>query len=226
MNLSQAIENLRAVVTQLAQAALSDDKTLLGNFLDLSEQGKLFDSGSTPLNIVVFGDLNRFKALNDSFGHDAGDEAIQLVGNKLHALVTEEMKGAEAFRRSGDEFVVLMKTEHLEKFLSAADGFAGVKFRFENQELSAAMSFGYAESDGTAGFGELIKRSELACQSAKRQGDGVCIKWTDELESNKYREFRKIECKGCGAITSCDIPDKSKFSAPRICPCCERPFSS
>lgn len=224
MNLSEAIEHLKLAVTQIATVALSDDKTPLGNFLALSEHGKLFNSGESSSNIVIFGDLNKFKALNDTYGHDVGDEAIQQVGLKLQSLL-EDPKEIQAFRRSGDEFVVLTTTAYLEKFLAAAESFAGLNFNFENQSLSVAMSFGYAESDGEASFGELIKRAELACQAAKRQGDGVCVEWTSELEKEKYREFRKIECKVCGAIISCDVPDKSQFPSPKICPCCEQSIS-
>ena len=221
MNLSQAIENLQRVVEQITVAALSDDKTPLGNFLALSEHGKLFDAGQSPSNIIIFGDLNKFKALNDTYGHDAGDEAIQQVGLKLQEILTGA-PGAIGFRRSGDEFVILTTATYLERFLSLAETFAGLSFNFENQPLSVSMSFGYAESDEETSFGELIKRAEIACQAAKRMGDGVLVGWTSDIESEKYKEFRKIECKTCGAIISCDIPDKSMFPFPKVCPCCEQ----
>jgi diguanylate cyclase (GGDEF)-like protein len=225
MNLSDAIENLRIVVTQITTAALSDDKTPLGNFLALSEQGKLFNTGESSSNIVIFGDLNRFKALNDAYGHDVGDEAIQQAGLKLQGLLEENPKEIQAFRRSGDEFVVLTTSAYLEKFLEATESFAKLNFNFENQNLSVAMSFGYTESDGEASFGDLIKRAESACLAAKRRGDGVCVEWTADLEKEKYHEFRKIECKGCGAIVTCEVPDKSEFPLPKVCPCCEKSIS-
>lgn len=68
-------------------------------------------------------DVNHFKAINDQFGHTAGDDAIRALGGILSEITTERNT---AFRLSGDEFVLLSAdlsredTEHLIRELQAA----------------------------------------------------------------------------------------------------------
>jgi diguanylate cyclase (GGDEF)-like protein len=54
---------------------------------------------------VMFIDLNGFKAVNDTHGHDVGDKVLKGVGSRLQAIVRA---GDTVSRRSGDEFLLLM----------------------------------------------------------------------------------------------------------------------
>src|SRR5215211_1126531 len=114
MNLQEAIsalesvkEALESAVKEVVAAALSDDKTPLPNALALRAAASRVGTGGDNPDVVIFGDLNRFKGLNDQFGHIVGDAAIRFVGVLIASLVVKECK-AQAFRSSGDEFVILL----------------------------------------------------------------------------------------------------------------------
>lgn len=224
MNLSEAIQELENFVEKFRIAVFADDKTPLPNALALREESVFIDNGTSEFNIIIFGDLNRFKGLNDLYGHDAGDIAIREAGTLLHEIVNEILH-CKAFRTSGDEFVCLLTTNSIDKFLQFLADFAEINFLYEKKPLKTAMSFGYAISDKKTSFTDLLGRAELACQSAKITGDGICVKWTEELERDVPTNLRS-RCQKCGAGIVCNIPKQSLFQKLRFCPCCGETLQS
>ncbi len=222
MNLRETIEQLGQAVEEVKQAAVVDDKTSLKNALALRDESVLIDRGESGFDVIVFGDLNRFKTLNDAHGHDAGDVAIREVGERIRRTVIERWK-AKAFRLSGDEFVILLKRNLIKKFLQETSSFAEILFSHGEESLKTAMSFGYAISDGKTNFNDLLKRAETACQNAKNQGDGICIKWTKAVQRNALVSFR-VRCQTCGATINCDVPKQNAPAQLKRCPCCEKPL--
>jgi diguanylate cyclase (GGDEF)-like protein len=218
MSLDEAIVQLEKLIGEVRQASLIDDKTPLGSLLALRQEGRLINTGASEFSVVVFGDLNDFKNLNDEFGHEAGDIAIRSVGEALHEEFAKDLEG-KAFRQSGDEFVILFKQEYLHGFLSRVPSFGKVHFSHKQEKLSTAMSFGYALSDGKTSFEDLLERAEVACLHAKGQGNGCCIEWTESIKANPL--VRLIgKCERCNARITCNVP---KHEAPlklKICPCC------
>jgi diguanylate cyclase (GGDEF)-like protein len=96
---------------QLRYDAIHDQLTGLPNRIQLRNrlQQLLQDShGETEYFAVFFLDLNRFKAVNDTLGHSAGDELLILVGQRLQACLRETDL---LVRFGGDEFVIIV--EHL-----------------------------------------------------------------------------------------------------------------
>lgn len=219
MNLREAIEQLGQVVEDIKQAVVVDDKTPLKNALALRDESVLIDRGESEFDVVVFGDLNRFKTLNDVHGHDAGDVAIRVVGERMRQTIIERWK-AKAFRQSGDEFVILLRRNLIKRFLQETSSFAEILFTHREESLKTAMSFGYAVSDGKTNFNDLLKRAEVACQSAKNQGDGICIKWSKAIERNALVSFRE-RCQKCGAKINCDVPQQNAPGKLKRCPCCD-----
>jgi diguanylate cyclase (GGDEF)-like protein len=86
------------------ELALTDPLTGLGNRRHFEERlrGELdrADTGAGPLSLVLI-DLDRFKTVNDRFGHEAGDQLLRAVAACLR-------QGGEAFRFGGDEFALLL----------------------------------------------------------------------------------------------------------------------
>lgn len=224
MNLPEAINALEQAVGEVAKAALSDDKTPLGNSFALSQAASFVGAGGDNPDIVIFGDLNRFKGLNTQFGHIVGDAAIGYVGGLILELLVDGCQ-AKAFRRSGDEFVILLSGEALEKFKRIAASFASCSFEFEGDIRKTAMSFGYAKSEGAIGFNDLLYRAETACQIAKRVGDGACVEWTEETEREAVENLRD-RCMTCDATITCIVPRQTAPKDRRMmcCPCCGKPL--
>jgi diguanylate cyclase (GGDEF)-like protein len=91
MNLDEAIEGLEKLVAEVRSASLTDDKTRLGSALALRQEARLMNEGVSEFDVIIFGDLDDFKHLNDLHGHDAGDVAINKVGEVIHKLIVEDL---------------------------------------------------------------------------------------------------------------------------------------
>lgn len=89
MSLDEAIGRLEKLIAEVRQASLIDDKTPLGSLLALRQEGRLINAGLSKFRVVVFGDLNDFKSLNDEFGHEAGNIAIRSVGETLQESIAK-----------------------------------------------------------------------------------------------------------------------------------------
>lgn len=219
MNLDEAIEQLQKITAQVRQASLTDEKTKLGSALALRHEESLINEGTSEFNIVVFGDLNDFKHLNDVYGHEAGNVAISEAGETIQKIIIEALQ-ARAFRPSGDEFVILLKQRMIEEFLSATPSFGNIVFLYKEKELRTAMSFGYAVSDGKTSFSDLLERAESACQHAKVQGDGACVEWTEDIKLNPLVRLPG-RCLKCGAKIICNVPANNAPVKIVRCPCCD-----
>lgn len=223
-HLPEAIRQLVVAVENLAHAARLDDKTVLGNSAALNEDAPQIGRSPEKPDVIVFGDLNRFKQINDQFGHAAGDAALRYAGRLIDTFFVQGCK-ARAYRRSGDEFILVVEKAKLGMFLEKAPvAFQSCSFMLNDQELRFSMSFGYActDADGATDFPTLLDRAEQACLVAKARGAGTCVEWTSELASQAIVPIR-TRCQGCNTTISCDIP--AAHAPPsgklRICPVCE-----
>jgi len=224
LQLTQALSVLQEAVESIRQAALTDDKTPLGSALAL-QQTFSSTADESSFAIVIFGDLNRFKRLNDQYGHTAGDAAIRHVGTMIEDIFVKGYD-ALAFRQSGDEFVILLRREFLDSFKTATRNFAHCGFEFEGEQIETAMSFGYAVRQVEIDFDTLLKRADTACQAAKRTGDGSYIEWTDEIENESFVPLRNVPCPNCRTLITCDIPRQHSQHEINICPVCSTSLTS
>jgi diguanylate cyclase (GGDEF)-like protein len=217
MSLAEAIDQLGELAAEIKRAAFTDDKTPLKSALALQQEERLSASEGQPY-VVVFGDLDDFKHLNDDHSHEAGDVALQVIGETIRDIVIDPLKG-RAYRRSGDEFVIVLEQEALKDFLAHVPSFRGIPFRYKTEVLETGMSLGYAIADGKASFDELMLRADAACQIAKRPGENPCVKWTEDINTNPLVRIGGW-CPACMAKTSCTLP---KHNAPPkliSCPNC------
>lgn len=114
-------------------------------------------------------DLDRFKGINDSLGHNVGDSLLKMVAGRLRMCVRES---DTLSRIGGDEFVIVLRLVSDEDGISnAASKILSVisePFRFEDQELYLTASVGIAvyPTDGTDAH-TLLKHADLAMYQAK-----------------------------------------------------------
>ncbi|MFB9994510.1 EAL domain-containing protein [Deinococcus oregonensis] len=161
---------------ELERLALYDALTNLPNRLLLSERvGAALKSAAQQGKQVMLGvlDLNKFKAVNDTHGHQTGDLLLQQVAQRLIGAVDP---GHTVARTGGDEFVVLMPGvndqemyEVAERLLQAFDD----HFYLDGIELSMRPSLGLARYPQDASdMAGLLERADHAMYRAKARGSG------------------------------------------------------
>ena len=167
---------IQAQNRQLEEIALTDALTGLPNrrAIDLWAARQVHAAARHDFSIwVVMADLDHFKKVNDSYGHEAGD--IVLKGF-AEILQTNSRRSNMCGRMGGEEFLLILT--HLErKNITIAierirKQFESREFRFDNQTFSATASFGIAGFRGLAppDFSVFLSRADAALYSAKHKG--------------------------------------------------------
>ncbi|WP_421621126.1 GGDEF domain-containing protein [Alkalilimnicola ehrlichii] len=166
-----------AVRFQQAEAASRKDSlTGLQNRRALEEalarEVSLAHRHGHPLSLMVV-DLDRFKAINDTYGHRVGDEALC----RLAALLQENCRGGDlVFRYGGDEFVVLMAhtvaagAVRSGQRLLARMARETLAIGESGEKLGLRASAGVAELEPEEGGEGLFYRADMALLRAKRYG--------------------------------------------------------
>ena len=161
---------------QLEEMALTDALTSLPNrrAVDLwaSRQISAASRHGFPLWVTMC-DLDHFKKINDTFGHDAGDAVIKAFAEVLRVNTRQSNICA---RLGGEEFLMILT--HIDKaqvtiaIERVRERFAALKFDFEGKSASATASFGVAGYTGGAApdLNSLLVRADKALYSAKNRG--------------------------------------------------------
>lgn len=89
-----------------ARAARTDMLTGLPNRRAMTECARRFDSGNLELSALALMDLRKFKSVNDTYGHAAGDHLLTEISRRILAVLPKQ---ADFFRIGGDEFIILMR---------------------------------------------------------------------------------------------------------------------
>lgn len=168
-------DELRANVTQSIELSVTDSLTGLHNrrYLDSHLQA-LFDravSRDRPLSVLI-ADLDRFKTINDTHGHDAGDSVLKEFASRLRKSV----RGMDlACRYGGEEFVVVMPDTDPEVAQVVAERIrsetAGAAFNTASGPVEVTVSVGLSTLQGRSdAIPELMKRADNALYEAKNGG--------------------------------------------------------
>ena len=133
---------------------------------------------------VMFIDLDRFKQVNDTGGHAAGDA---LLRDLAHQLVAQVRKSDTVARMGGDEFAVLLSQcplsqarEIAEKLRAAVDGY---RLAWEGHSFSVGTSIGLVAVDASyTASADVLRAADEACYTAKQRGRN-CVAVFDEMEA-------------------------------------------
>lgn len=176
---------LRAAHEKARAAALEDELTGLHNrraFFEFGEQ--LLNQSArhhTPLTLIMM-DLDHFKAINDTHGHDAGDEVLRQVSALLQARIRDCDIVA---RMGGEEFAVLLPETGLEMARTLAERLLGLlqelTVHHGGQRISPSASFGISLlGSRDRRLEDLLSRADRALYQSKNQGRGRVNLGTDE----------------------------------------------
>jgi diguanylate cyclase (GGDEF)-like protein len=193
-SITYAIERKRAEV-QLAHQALHDQLTNLPNralFYDRLGQALTRLERHNSALAVIFCDLDRFKVVNDSLGHGAGDRLLVDVAARLSGVLRA---GDTAARFGGDEFVVLCEdiagepqaiqiAERLSEALRAP-------FQLGDDEVFVHTSVGIAlAGDADARPEALIRDADAAMYRAKERGGGTYEVFDDAMRARAVHRLQ------------------------------------
>lgn len=197
--------------------ALHDPLTGLANRILLSDHGQQAiwrcDRSEHAL-AVLFIDLDRFKSINDSLGHDIGDEVLASVGRRLEAALRE---GDTLARIGGDQFVCLLPdiaarqdalrvANKLLAELSLPVEVAGHQFN-----IGASIGVSAYPSDGRS-FDDLIVRADRAMLWAKRAGGNLVRFFTAAMMAEINRQL-EMEARLSAAIEGGEL---EVFYQPKV----------
>jgi len=174
---SREIDALRAKNEAIRQESLTDALTNLSNrkHFDerLNEAKETADRTGEPL-CVIMADVDRFKAFNDMWGHQTGDQVLRLVA----ACFSDNIKGRDtAARYGGEEFAVILPDTTIanacllaEQLRRNVQGKKIVK-RSTGETLGAiTVSLGVAQMKAGEHLADLLRRADQCLYSAKRSG--------------------------------------------------------
>jgi diguanylate cyclase len=192
-SINYAIERKRAEV-ELAHQAMHDALTGLPNralFYDRLGQAlnRVGRQGSAVA--VLFLDLDRFKLINDSLGHGAGDKLLVSVAERLAGVLRA---GDTAARFGGDEFVILCEDVSGERqAIAIAERIAAeldAPFVIDSDEVFAHTSVGIALATEPGARPEaLIRDADAAMYRAKERGGGVYEVFDDAMRERAVRRM-------------------------------------
>ncbi|MDP2830140.1 MAG: EAL domain-containing protein [Sulfuricellaceae bacterium] len=128
---------------------------------------------------LMFMDLDRFKIVNDSCGHAAGDELLRQVAGVISAMGRDTDIVA---RVGGDEFAVLVPDCPMEQAIRLADdirrGVEAIRFHWQGQTFEIGLSVGLAEVANHSGdVAAVLSHADDACSRAKAQGRNRVLVW-------------------------------------------------
>ncbi|SNY98321.1 EAL domain-containing protein [Halomonas sp. hl-4] len=137
---------------------------------------------------LILLDIRRFKEINDTHGHQVGDQLLATIAGRLQHAIPE---GSTLARLSGDEFAILVTNPSEAQLTATLDGLCdavGKTIRLEHNAFNLEVSIGFAcyPTDASVA-GELFKAASIALHHAKRDG-GVCPFSHDMMRLQRRRQ--------------------------------------
>jgi diguanylate cyclase (GGDEF)-like protein/PAS domain S-box-containing protein len=196
------ITERKRIEEQLAYQATHDALTGLANrskLLQALEQA-LADAGrrGEPFALILL-DLDGFKRINDTFGHEAGDEVLGQMRPRLQKVVSKQDLVA---RLGGDEFGILLRgaDEHRARRVGAAIlASIGLPLTVGGRRVTVGASLGVATwPDRGRGASELLRHADMAMYAAKRSRSGLEV--YAEARPGPCSDERSLACELAQAI--------------------------
>ncbi|WP_018150871.1 diguanylate cyclase domain-containing protein [Leeia oryzae] len=173
------VTDYRRAEIQLAEMAFHDPLTHLANrrlLLDKLHEAQLTSLRQQTAFAIIFIDLDRFKPINDEYGHQVGDQLLQEVANRLKKSIRHHDMAA---RLGGDEFVLLLENLQLPQeaalarvaeFVTHLKTLLAQPYVLDDLTVNCSASMGYQVHSGDAlDLDQMIKNADIAMYEEKKQ---------------------------------------------------------
>ena len=188
------ISERKALEEQLRQLAFHDPLTLLANrnlFRDRVQHALTLAQFGQSSVAVMFLDLDNFKNINDSLGHDAGDCLLQAVAQRI---VKTTRSSDTVARLGGDEFAVLLEgiatVSEVGRLADALIDTLDLPFTLEGMEVRVAASIGVAFSTPHTGAEALLSNADIAMYHAKAAGKNRHVTFQPQMQDMLQERLR------------------------------------
>jgi diguanylate cyclase (GGDEF)-like protein/PAS domain S-box-containing protein len=188
------ISERKALEEQLRQMAFHDPLTLLANrnlFRDRVQHALTLAQRGQAAVAVMFLDLDNFKNINDSLGHDAGDRLLQAVAQRV---VKTTRSSDTVARLGGDEFAVLVEAigtlAEVERLADSLVEALDQPFTLDGMEVRVAASIGVALSTPDAGADTLLSKADIAMYHAKAAGKNRHVTFQPQMQDMLHERLR------------------------------------
>ncbi|MCO6185625.1 bifunctional diguanylate cyclase/phosphodiesterase [Rhizobium sp. L1K21] len=175
---------------RLRYAATHDALTGLGNRAALEDDGKrLLKGGASPALLLL--DLDRFKLVNDTLGHDVGDALLVEIASQFLRLKT---RGVRVYRLGGDEFVFLISrvsgNDDVEDLCSQIKAMFAAPFILEAGPVRSGVSIGVSYATPQTSFSTVLKSADLALYKAKEIAGSAHVFYEPEMAEEALKRAR------------------------------------
>jgi diguanylate cyclase (GGDEF)-like protein len=188
------VDSIKDREERITHIALHDELTGLPNRKLFAEQLEfaLARRARDERIIVMYFDLDNFKAVNDTLGHPVGDALLKAVADRLRATIG----GALISRQGGDEFAILIDQiepgANLALLADKVSSVFGKPFQLTGHTIETSSSIGIAVAPGDGNCpDDLIKNADLALYRAKNEGRNCScfFEQTMDLEARKRHQM-------------------------------------
>jgi|GEM_PF-873644 len=184
LRLIHELKERRLAEERIGHLIYYDELTGIFNRKKVMEDINLLLLDESEKFAVLFIDLDKFKGINDKFGHEAGDTVLKNVALRLKGIIREK---DIISRIGGDEFIIILRNlespEQAEKVAQAIVTEMNVVFTLKNRRFLVGASIGislYPEHGRTADV--LINKADLAMYQVKKSGGRGYMLYSEELD--------------------------------------------
>ena len=185
----RSAERLLRLQNELIELASIDPLTRVFNRRAFFEKAQQLCRGEAPLAAIML-DADHFKRINDTYGHDVGDQVLAAIGREVQ---TED---AIVGRMGGEEFAILIEGASREAALAHAEAIrariAALAFDAANEKAPVTCSFGVAERQADESIDRLLRRADTALYEAKSSGRDRVVEAGAALEDREGRWPRLV----------------------------------
>jgi len=164
-DVNSKMESLMEKISKLQKQVYLDELTKIYNRKYLFEEVLDFDYFKDD-GIITFIDLDKFKEINDNFGHIVGDKVLSLTAKML-----SEIKNSDIIRYGGDEFIVIskLKKEEVEKFFKKLSSTLSKKsFKHQDKKFKISFSYGIESFKKGDSFSTIVEKVDEIMYEQKR----------------------------------------------------------